>query len=43
MRVEKIMVNGNYFSGWLCNAHVIDQAGPILTEIVLRIFEYKYD
>ncbi len=33
-----LMVGGHYGGGWIYSASVIDQAGPILTEMVKRVF-----
>lgn len=33
-----IMVSGHLDSGWIYSATVIDQAGPILTVVVLEVF-----
>lgn len=42
-----IMVRGHHSGGWVYSAKVIDQAGPILTEVAKRVFghsreEYSY-
>ena len=33
-----IMVRGHDGGGWICSAGVIDQAGPILTAVVQKVF-----
>ena len=36
-----LMVEGVRDSGWLYEAHIIEQAGPILTAVVRRLFGQK--
>jgi hypothetical protein len=33
-----LMVGGHYGGGWIYSAHVVEQAGPILTEVVKKTF-----
>jgi hypothetical protein len=35
---QAIMVRGQYSGKWICSAEVIDQAGPILTDVVRQVF-----
>lgn len=35
---KAIMVRGHSSGGWIYSAEVIDQAGPILTAVVQRVF-----
>jgi hypothetical protein len=38
---KAIMVRGHDGGGWIYSAEVIDQAGPILTAVVQRVFGYE--
>ena len=40
---QVIMVNGYDGGGWIYSAEIIDQAGPILTEVVLEVYEVDID
>lgn len=40
---QVIMVNGYNGGGWIYSAEIIDQAGPILTAVVLEVYEYDID
>ncbi len=40
---QVIMVNGYNGGGWIYSAEIIDQAGPILTAVVLEVYEDDID
>lgn len=33
-----IMVSGNLSGGWIWSAHIVDEAGPMLSAVVLKVF-----
>jgi hypothetical protein len=38
---EAVMIRGQDQGGWIYSAEVVDEAGPILTVVVRKVFEKK--